>query len=664
MKKQRKNVFLWLLWSIVCAVTLTCAVNAATFSIIEAQAVAMDAETQAKVEAKVDEIAAECRTAVGETDQYQIALWLHDWLTLHAKYDNTLTIFTPDGVLLNGTGVCQSYTDAYALLLNEFGIKNINVVSVEINHTWNLVNIDGAWCHIDCTWDDPTDAKNPAEQVISGNENHNYFGMTDALMRRDHPWEYPENYPLATDIKNYYIIRENLPAVSDKETFLAYMDTVATAKTAEFDVYYIGTDATFSLLDEFSSWLKEYNWKYGIAGYSYAGNSYAMTAELFYTEPWEKPKPLETPVEGADFGLLGLDGWYASESYTNHGVLLIFGRSNCGYTRALLDRLTVETAASLRSVGVEILVNLLDCADDILLRESELHAIYPDMIFTCGNSEISWDNLSRVGYTANSVTLPTVFVYNKDGMITYYSTDYVEDLQPLLEAANAVATNHSPLHAPAEIPDPLPSPVQGLDFLLYGADGEHRYADYAENGVIVVTGFTNDLYTLNFLERLNERKAFLMDEGVEVIVLLDEFTTAEALTASELPAAYPWMCFTYSDSRGDSVWKFLQSVGDTESWVYPLSVFVYNDAGQITYYTTKQMQSYSTFFDEVYAVSESRESLKTADINDVVAIAERIKNGEELSVKKYDVTGDGKVTADDVRYLFSYTVLPELYPLE
>ncbi len=83
---------------------------------------------------------------------YEKVLTLHDWLVQNAKYDYTYKNYGADGVLLKGTGVCQSYTWAYTILLEYIGIESD--IEHGNNHTWNMVKLDGDWYHIDVTWDD------------------------------------------------------------------------------------------------------------------------------------------------------------------------------------------------------------------------------------------------------------------------------------------------------------------------------------------------------------------------------------------------------------------------------------------------------------------------------------------------------------------------------
>lgn len=149
------------------------------------------------VHEKVQLLTEECLACGAETD-LEKALWLHDWLIYNADYDYSYTEYGPDGVLLKGTGVCQSYADAYSSLLTEAGIENIVVIAPEMDHAWNIVKIDGVYTHVDCTWDDPNSG---------GLENHTYFGLCDSEMAQEHIWDtskYPscEKLPFQADESN------------------------------------------------------------------------------------------------------------------------------------------------------------------------------------------------------------------------------------------------------------------------------------------------------------------------------------------------------------------------------------------------------------------------------------------------------------------------------
>ena len=97
---------------------------------------------------------------------------------------------TAYGPLIEGKAICGGYTDAMALFLDKMGIPNYKVSSEK--HIWNLVYIDGAWKHLDLTWDDP---------VVSTGENmllHTFFLIDSTTLMANDATEHTYN-------KNIYI---------------------------------------------------------------------------------------------------------------------------------------------------------------------------------------------------------------------------------------------------------------------------------------------------------------------------------------------------------------------------------------------------------------------------------------------------------------------------
>lgn len=115
---------------------------------------------------------------------YDKALALHDWVIYNGTYDYSGTWYDPEGILLHGTGVCESYARAYQLLLSDAGVRCIYVSSLSMDHCWNLVWMGNGWYHVDCTWDDPN---------YGGYERRKYFCLTDAEMAEDHEWSEYDN---------------------------------------------------------------------------------------------------------------------------------------------------------------------------------------------------------------------------------------------------------------------------------------------------------------------------------------------------------------------------------------------------------------------------------------------------------------------------------------
>ena len=95
---------------------------------------------------------------------YDVVKILHDYLVTHCDYDYRVDIgnmpfisHQAEGALLKGTAVCSGYAKAYEALLDAAGIPCETITGYAGGyHAWNLVQVDGAWYHVDTTWDDPT----------------------------------------------------------------------------------------------------------------------------------------------------------------------------------------------------------------------------------------------------------------------------------------------------------------------------------------------------------------------------------------------------------------------------------------------------------------------------------------------------------------------------
>ncbi|MBQ8357481.1 MAG: transglutaminase domain-containing protein [Clostridia bacterium] len=129
-----------------------------TYTCTKEEAAAMTVE----YEAMIDEIVAGVPTDGSDFDKL---LYLHDYFVLHYSYDHTgleneknnrepRAIRDAYSFLKEKTGVCQAYMLAFIAVTAEVGIESIPVTSSRMNHAWNMVKLDGAWYHVDVTWDD------------------------------------------------------------------------------------------------------------------------------------------------------------------------------------------------------------------------------------------------------------------------------------------------------------------------------------------------------------------------------------------------------------------------------------------------------------------------------------------------------------------------------
>lgn len=122
------------------------------------------------------------------------AKYFHDYLILHASYSTMLEEKVNHSAyhcLVNGYSVCDGYASAFKLLCDEAQIPCDVVLGQSNggNHAWNLIQLDGAWYHVDVTFDDPVGM--PEDYVGS-----QYFCLTTAEILKDHTIDPDETFPM------------------------------------------------------------------------------------------------------------------------------------------------------------------------------------------------------------------------------------------------------------------------------------------------------------------------------------------------------------------------------------------------------------------------------------------------------------------------------------
>ena len=135
------------------------------------------------------------------------ALLLHDRLAANCSYsfDTNLELrYTMYGALALGLAVCDGYTHAYSYLLRRVGIDSIKCDSDALNHSWNLVLIDGNYYHVDVTWDDPSISSD--SRSFLGYVRHEYFLLSDKEIkaRKHDADDYYDTMAKSTKYDNYF----------------------------------------------------------------------------------------------------------------------------------------------------------------------------------------------------------------------------------------------------------------------------------------------------------------------------------------------------------------------------------------------------------------------------------------------------------------------------
>lgn len=145
-------------------------------------------DTPANIKRQQEELEQAAAQALSWVDdsmsQMEQALAIHDYLILNCEYDEqrrqngTLPAYSHSayGALVSRFAVCDGYSHAFSYILEDkLGIPCELVTSDSMNHAWNLVSIDGAWYHVDVTWDDPL-------WDCIGRVGHKYFLLSDKVM--------------------------------------------------------------------------------------------------------------------------------------------------------------------------------------------------------------------------------------------------------------------------------------------------------------------------------------------------------------------------------------------------------------------------------------------------------------------------------------------------
>lgn len=71
-------------------------------------------------------------------------------------YGEDPAVYTSYGTFVKKNCVCQGYALAMQVLMNRAGVPccYVSSGSTAMNHAWNMVQLDGAWYHVDVTWGD------------------------------------------------------------------------------------------------------------------------------------------------------------------------------------------------------------------------------------------------------------------------------------------------------------------------------------------------------------------------------------------------------------------------------------------------------------------------------------------------------------------------------
>lgn len=212
---------------------------------------------------------------------YDAVLAAHDYVVTHVTYDlGELALIgsraeesdSPYGALIDGKAICSGYTTTFKLFMDMIGVECITVDGSALDevHAWNMVNIDGKWYHVDCTWDDytPDYEGRPAAHI--------YFLVTDEVMRREHVWDEDTTPSADSDDLNYYVNNGlYVTSVSQASEIIAR------------EVAHHATEVELMLNKELNAGGIPLSYPEGVGGYSYWLNEFESYNVVIYHVLWE-----------------------------------------------------------------------------------------------------------------------------------------------------------------------------------------------------------------------------------------------------------------------------------------------------------------------------------------------------------------------------------------
>lgn len=168
----------------------------------------MDKDEYQKRKSALDEAAEKVLASIPESDdQWQTELAIHDYIVNNCSYHmegESASYSTPYGVFIDGKASCEGYSKAAKLLLDAREIENGIVCGDSVGtdgkkapHMWNAVKINGSFCHLDCTWDDPVNLDESHGGVYT------YFNLSDEAVGATHS-NFSYDYHCDSDDESYY----------------------------------------------------------------------------------------------------------------------------------------------------------------------------------------------------------------------------------------------------------------------------------------------------------------------------------------------------------------------------------------------------------------------------------------------------------------------------
>ncbi len=156
---------------------------------------------------------------------YEKELAIHDYIIKNYQYDveaatnseaNVVRTHSITGMLLDGKGVCEAYSNTFMLLCRMAGLNcQLATGTLDgVKHQWNIVELNGEYYNVDLTSNDPV----PDQK---GRTRYNYFNLSDRDISKTHILD-DTNLKCTGERYNYYNYNNLL--VSGREDLLILLN--------------------------------------------------------------------------------------------------------------------------------------------------------------------------------------------------------------------------------------------------------------------------------------------------------------------------------------------------------------------------------------------------------------------------------------------------------
>ncbi len=130
---------------------------------------------RAKIQTEIDKVTDIAISKVDKTASvYEQAKTVYKYLLDNYNYDFSLTKHKEYELYSTGEGVCKAYSLAFKDIMQKLNIPCKVVVSKEMQHQWNVIQINGHWYNVDASYGD---------MYRTGNDDYSAFCKSDFFMQ-------------------------------------------------------------------------------------------------------------------------------------------------------------------------------------------------------------------------------------------------------------------------------------------------------------------------------------------------------------------------------------------------------------------------------------------------------------------------------------------------